>query len=190
MTASKKLVIRSSEDVVPIRSEVRNASITAGFSLVNQTKFVTAASELAGNMVIYAAGGELQIELMESSGRKGVRLTVVDQGPGIPDIEQRGWTRSRRFCRASGARVSTNFREIDCFQRRRHTRKRASGLKGDPWRRCRSGVGRSVGWSSLVFRHREYCRIANCSWRCPANGVAQRNGWSGGAPDSGLPVPV
>jgi rsbT antagonist protein RsbS len=71
MTASKTLLIRSSEDVVRIRSEVRNASITAGFSLVDQTKFVTAASELARNMVIYAAGGEMQIELLESSGRKG-----------------------------------------------------------------------------------------------------------------------
>ena len=88
MTASKTLLIRSSEDVVRIRSEVRNASITAGFSLVDQTKFVTAASELARNMVIYAAGGEMQIELLESSGRKGVRLAFIDQGPGIPDIEQ------------------------------------------------------------------------------------------------------
>jgi serine/threonine-protein kinase RsbT len=88
MTASKTRLIRSSEDVVRIRSEVRNASITAGFSLVDQTKFVTAASELARNMVIYAAGGEMQIELLESSGRKGVRLAFIDQGPGIPDIEQ------------------------------------------------------------------------------------------------------
>ncbi len=88
MTASKTLPIRSSEDVVRIRSEVRNASIAAGFSLVDQTKFVTAASELARNMVIYAAGGEMQVELLESSGRKGVRLAFIDQGPGIPDIER------------------------------------------------------------------------------------------------------
>jgi len=88
MTASKTLPIRSSEDVVRIRSEVRNASIAAGFSLVDQTKFVTAASELARNMVIYGAGGEMQIELLESGGRRGVRLAFIDQGPGIPDIEQ------------------------------------------------------------------------------------------------------
>jgi serine/threonine-protein kinase RsbT len=87
MTASKTLPIRSSEDVVRIRSEVRNASIAAGFSLVDQTKFVTAASELARNMVIYAAGGEMQVELLESSGRKGVRLAFIDQGPN-PDIER------------------------------------------------------------------------------------------------------
>ena len=88
MTASKTLPIRSSEDVVRIRSEVRNASIAAGFSLVDQTKFVTAASELARNMVIYGAGGEMQIELLESGGRRGVRLAFIDQGPGIPDIDQ------------------------------------------------------------------------------------------------------
>jgi serine/threonine-protein kinase RsbT len=88
MTASKTLPIRSSEDVVRIRSEVRNASIAVGFSLVDQTKFVTAASELARNMVIYAAGGEMQIELLESGGRRGVRLAFIDQGPGIPDIDQ------------------------------------------------------------------------------------------------------
>jgi serine/threonine-protein kinase RsbT len=88
MTGSKTLPIRSSEDVVRIRSEVRNASIAAGFSLVDQTKFVTAASELARNMVIYGAGGEMQIELLESAGRRGVRLAFIDQGPGIPDIDQ------------------------------------------------------------------------------------------------------
>lgn len=88
MTASKTLPIRSSEDVVRIRSEVRNASIAAGFSLVDQTKFVTAASELARNMLIYAAGGEMQVELLESGGPRGVRLAFIDQGPGIPDIEQ------------------------------------------------------------------------------------------------------
>ena len=88
MTASKTLPIQSSEDVVRIRAEVRNASIAAGFSLVDQTKFVTAASELARNMVIYGAGGEMQIELLESAGRRGVRLAFIDQGPGIPDIEQ------------------------------------------------------------------------------------------------------
>jgi serine/threonine-protein kinase RsbT len=71
MTASKTLLIRSSEDVVRIRSEVRNASITAGFSLVDQTKFVTAASELARNMMLHAGGGEAHIEILESSTRKG-----------------------------------------------------------------------------------------------------------------------
>lgn len=88
MTASKTLPIRSSEDVVRIRSEVRNASIAAGFSLVDQTKFVTAASELARNMVIYAAGGEMHIEPLESGGRRGVRLAFIDLGPGISDIDQ------------------------------------------------------------------------------------------------------
>jgi serine/threonine-protein kinase RsbT len=85
---SKTLPIRSSEDVVRVRSEVRNASVAAGFSLVDQTKFVTAASELARNTIDYGNGGQVQIESVESGARQGVRLLFVDGGPGIPDIEQ------------------------------------------------------------------------------------------------------
>jgi serine/threonine-protein kinase RsbT len=85
---SKSLPIRSSEDVVRVRAAVRDAAVAAGFSLVDQTKFVTAASELARNTIIHGKGGEVQIEFVESSARKGVRLIFMDKGPGIPNIEQ------------------------------------------------------------------------------------------------------
>jgi serine/threonine-protein kinase RsbT len=82
------LPIRSSEDVVRVRAAVRDAAVAAGFSLVDQTKFVTAASELARNTIIHGKGGEVQIEFVDSSARKGVRLIFMDKGPGIPDLEQ------------------------------------------------------------------------------------------------------
>jgi serine/threonine-protein kinase RsbT len=85
---SKTLQIRSSEDVVRVRAAVRDGAVAAGFSLVDQTKFVTAASELARNTIDYGKGGEVEIEFVEAGGRKGVRLIFVDKGPGIPDIEQ------------------------------------------------------------------------------------------------------
>jgi len=85
---SKTLPIRSSEDVVRVRAAVRDASVAAGFSLVDQTKFVTAASELARNTIDYGKGGEVEIESVELGARKGVRLIFMDKGPGIPNIEQ------------------------------------------------------------------------------------------------------
>ena len=85
---SKILPIRSSEDVVRVRAAVRDAAVAAGFSLVDQTKFVTAASELARNTIDYGKGGEVEIESVELGARKGVRLIFKDKGPGIPDIEQ------------------------------------------------------------------------------------------------------
>jgi serine/threonine-protein kinase RsbT len=85
---TKILPIRSSEDVVRVRAAVRDASVAAGFSLVDQTKFVTAASELARNTIDHGKGGEVALELIETGPRKGVRLVFKDQGPGIPDIEQ------------------------------------------------------------------------------------------------------
>jgi serine/threonine-protein kinase RsbT len=85
---SKILPIKSSEDVVRVRATVRDAAVAAGFSLVDQTKFVTAASELARNTIDYGKGGEVEIEPVELGARKGVRLTFKDKGPGIPDIEQ------------------------------------------------------------------------------------------------------
>jgi serine/threonine-protein kinase RsbT len=80
--------VRSGEDVVKARQVVRSRAMEAGFSLVEQTKIVTAASELARNTVIYGGGGEMRIERLDQ-GRKriGLRLTFEDQGPGIADIE-------------------------------------------------------------------------------------------------------
>lgn len=80
--------VRSGEDVVKARQVVRSRAMDAGFSLVEQTKIVTAASELARNTVIYGGGGEMRIErLFEGAKRQGLRLTFEDKGPGIPDID-------------------------------------------------------------------------------------------------------
>jgi serine/threonine-protein kinase RsbT len=80
--------VRSGEDVVKARQIVRSRAMEVGFSLVEQTKIVTAASELARNTVIYGGGGEMRIErLYGGTRRTGLRLTFEDQGPGIPDID-------------------------------------------------------------------------------------------------------
>jgi serine/threonine-protein kinase RsbT len=82
------LPIRSSEDIVRVRQATRENAIAQGFSLVDQTKLVTAASELARNTLDYGKGGEVVIERLRDGARKGVRLTFTDQGPGIEDIEK------------------------------------------------------------------------------------------------------
>src|SRR3954447_25867241 len=79
--------IRSSEDVVAVRQAVREWAIAAGFSLVDQTKIVTAASELARNTLVYGGGGSVRVEALNDADRRGVRLLFEDQGPGIVDIE-------------------------------------------------------------------------------------------------------
>jgi serine/threonine-protein kinase RsbT len=79
--------VRSGDDVVRVRQAVRAYAVEAGFGLVDQTKIVTAASELARNTLDYGGGGEVRIELLHEGRRRGVRLTFEDQGPGIPDIE-------------------------------------------------------------------------------------------------------
>lgn len=78
--------LRTSDDVVRVRQAVRTRAVAAGFSLVDQTKIVTAASEIARNTVDYGGGGVLRIEVLRDGRRQGVRLTFTDQGPGIPDI--------------------------------------------------------------------------------------------------------
>jgi serine/threonine-protein kinase RsbT len=79
--------IQSSEDVVRVRQIARERAVSQGFSLVDQTKLVTAASELARNTLEYGGGGEVTIEVLNDGARKGVRLTFIDQGPGIENIE-------------------------------------------------------------------------------------------------------
>ena len=84
---NEQRAIRSAEDVVGIRQAVRQRAVELGFNLIDQTKIVTAASELARNTVQYGGGGQLTIEGVEEGGRRGLRLTFEDRGPGIPDIE-------------------------------------------------------------------------------------------------------
>lgn len=82
------LPIRSQEDVVRVRQATREHAIAQGFSLVDQTKLVTAASELARNTLDYGNGGEVDIERVAELTRKGLRLTFSDRGPGIENIER------------------------------------------------------------------------------------------------------
>jgi serine/threonine-protein kinase RsbT len=87
-TKSEKAAIRQSDDVVRVRQLTRSFAVEIGLSLVDQTKIITASSELARNTLDYGGGGEVTAELVEQGGRRGVRLTFEDQGPGIADIEQ------------------------------------------------------------------------------------------------------
>jgi serine/threonine-protein kinase RsbT len=80
--------IRSSQDVVAVRQLVREWALYAGFSLVDQTKIVTAASELARNTLTHGGGGTVRVEALNDGNRRGVRVVFEDQGPGIGDVEQ------------------------------------------------------------------------------------------------------
>ena len=82
------LQLRSDSDVVRTRQAVRAMCAEAGFTLVDQTKMVTAASELARNTIIHGRGGTTTLEALEDGSRKGVRMTFEDEGPGIADIAQ------------------------------------------------------------------------------------------------------
>ena len=84
---SDQRAVQTAEDVVAIRQAVRQRAVELGFNLVDQTKIVTAASELARNTLQYGGGGTVTIEAIEELGRRGIRLTFADEGPGIPDVE-------------------------------------------------------------------------------------------------------
>jgi serine/threonine-protein kinase RsbT len=84
--ANETMLINSSEDVVRIRQRVRAHAIDIGMSLVDQTKFVTAASEIARNTLDYGGGGRVRIETIENGARRGLRLVFEDEGPGIADV--------------------------------------------------------------------------------------------------------
>jgi serine/threonine-protein kinase RsbT len=91
-----ELPIRGGDDVVRVRQQVRTAAAGAGMSLVDQTKVVTAASELARNTLVHGGGGAARIEAVTSvAGKAGVRVAFEDSGPGIPDVSLAltdGWT--------------------------------------------------------------------------------------------------
>jgi len=112
--SADKMMIRASEDIVRMRAAVRQAAIAHGLSLVDQTKIVTAASELARNTLDYGQGGEVEIELVKNGTRSGVRLTFVDEGPGIDDIQlalKDGYTTGRGLGLGLGGarRLSNEF---------------------------------------------------------------------------------
>ena len=82
----KTLPLRGESDIVQARREIRDLTIKLGCSLIEQTKFVTATSEIARNTLIHGMGGEMLIEELNRDGRRGIKLTFTDQGPGIPDL--------------------------------------------------------------------------------------------------------
>lgn len=82
-----RVEIAANEDVVMVRQRAREQSQRAGFSLLETTKLVTAASELARNTLEHGGGGTAEIEVVTDGTRRGVRMTFVDEGPGIPDLE-------------------------------------------------------------------------------------------------------
>lgn len=88
VTRSEEMPARSETDVVAVRQAVRRWAAELGFSLVDQTKIVTAASELARNTLVHGGGGTVRLEQLQEGQRRGLRLTFSDQGPGIVDIEQ------------------------------------------------------------------------------------------------------
>ena len=83
---AEDLPIHTSDDVVRVRQAVRARAVEIGLGLVDQTKIVTAASELARNTLDYGGGGHMHMEVVQNGPRNGLRLTFEDQGPGIPDI--------------------------------------------------------------------------------------------------------
>src|ERR1700736_4032327 len=82
-----KISVAASGDIVAVRHAVRRQAVKINLSLVDQTKIVTAASELARNMLIYGGGGEVTLEVLQQGVRQGLRAHFADTGPGIPDID-------------------------------------------------------------------------------------------------------
>ncbi|MFJ8043331.1 anti-sigma regulatory factor [Kitasatospora sp. NPDC096147] len=109
--------VRSNDDVVRARQSVRVLAQRCGLSLVDQTKLVTAASELARNTLVYGGGGTLRAGLVRQGARLGVRAVFEDHGPGIPDVELAltdGWTSGSGLgLGLSGARRLVDDFELD-----------------------------------------------------------------------------
>jgi serine/threonine-protein kinase RsbT len=111
------VLIASDDDIVKVRQRVRNWAVTLGFSLVDQTKLVTAASELARNTLVYGRGGKVLLESVVNQPRQGLRMTFEDRGPGIPDVQlalKDGYTTGSGLgLGLSGARRLSQDFEID-----------------------------------------------------------------------------
>jgi serine/threonine-protein kinase RsbT len=84
---TNEVPITTSEDVMRVRHAVRASAVEAGMGLVDQTKIITAASELARNTLEYGGGGTARVEVLQNGPRKGVRVSFEDEGPGIPSID-------------------------------------------------------------------------------------------------------
>jgi serine/threonine-protein kinase RsbT len=84
---SESMPLRTSEDIVLVRQAVRKKAVSLGFGLVDQTKIVTASSELARNTLDYGGGGMVELAVIENGRRSGLQLIFEDQGPGIPNLD-------------------------------------------------------------------------------------------------------
>ena len=107
--------IASDADVVLVRQLVRGLAVQAGLSLVDQTKLITAASELARNTLVYGGGGRAIVSFIHDSSRRGVEAQFIDEGPGIPDVAQAlvdGWTSGSGL----GLGLSGSKRLVDVFE--------------------------------------------------------------------------
>ena len=92
---NESLALVSQHDVVRARQAIRKAAQQVGFSIVDQTKLITAVSELARNAVVFGGGGSMEWESVMESARQGLRVTIIDHGPGIEDLNlamKDGWT--------------------------------------------------------------------------------------------------
>ena len=111
-----ELPIQSGDDVVRVRQQVRVTAATIGLSLVDQTKLVTAASELARNTLVHGGGGIARVEVVRSpSGRAGIKVHFTDEGPGIPDVDlalRDGWSTGTGL----GLGLSGSRRLVDEFE--------------------------------------------------------------------------
>jgi serine/threonine-protein kinase RsbT len=109
--------LRSMDDIIKARQLVRDCAIFQGLSLVDQTKLVTAASELARNTVVHGGGGEMRLQAMNDGPRRGVKAVFLDRGPGIADVElamKDGYTtRGGLGLGLSGSKRLVNEFEID-----------------------------------------------------------------------------
>lgn len=117
ITKTDVVPVRSEQDIVLARQHVRKLAQDLGFGIVDQTKIVTAASELARNTVVYGRGGEMRWETLHEGNRRGLRLHFVDQGPGIEDLARAltdGWTSGSGLgLGLTGAKRLVNEFEID-----------------------------------------------------------------------------
>ena len=114
-TSPAPLTVADDADVVRVRQAARDLAVAAKFSIVDQTKLVTATSELARNTLVYGGGGEVLATLVQRLGRTGVELVFSDQGPGIPDVELAltdGWTSGSGM----GLGLSGTKRLVDEFE--------------------------------------------------------------------------
>jgi serine/threonine-protein kinase RsbT len=84
---TERIAVASDQDVVRVRQLIRTTAVAAKLSLVDQTKLVTAASELARNTLVYGGGGTVEVSAVDNGRRKGIRIVFADQGPGIADLD-------------------------------------------------------------------------------------------------------